>query len=123
MNEEGNFDEFKPMGEIKPLPQPSIEQYEQKANPMLEEHGRQIVKKSQYELMKWAVIILGILAVGFIYLAFTDGFKANVNTTCPTITIPSCPICEASNFSCPENNCNATCVFPSNLTIRMINST
>lgn len=119
--EEGNF--YKPTFEDKPK---NIEEYKERANPILQEHGQQIVKKSQYQLIKYGLIILGIFCIGLLYLVATDKFKTEI-PPCPTLPpIPECKFpeipdcnCPSNNFSCGSLNCN----FPTNLSISIKNNT
>ena len=115
-------------GSFNPLPQgqpANIEEYKQRANPILSEHGQQIVKKSQYDLIKYGIIILGIFCIGLLYLVATDKFKTEI-PPCPTITIPECKFPEIPDCICPSNNLSygsLNCNFPSNLSIKLIDST
>lgn len=107
-------------------PQEVINQYQKKANEVLPQYGKKVVTKSSYDLLKYAVIILGIGVLAFGYMALTGGFKTDIPScppapacNCPEINIPNCP----TNNCNPTLNCgNVTCSLPSNLNVNLQNS-
>lgn len=116
---------------LVPTPQPSQEkprtlpEFDEMANKELKHYGRRIVKGSTYELMKWCVIIFGLIGLVFGYAILNDSFKTTID--CPTfpkipdpVIIPPCP--SAPNFSCGDLACG-NCNFPNSININLTNGT
>jgi hypothetical protein len=118
-NPENNFS-MNPFSE-KPK---TIEEYKSQANPILQEHGQQIVKKSQYTLIKYGLWILAGIVIILAYAVINNSFKSEINIpSCPApAEIPPCPSCPTNTCS-PSLSCgNLTCPsLPSILQINLTN--
>jgi hypothetical protein len=108
----------------------TIEQYEEKANPILNKNNREIVNLDKYEVVnkkwysfiKWFGIGLILILAIFAFLAYKGYFQSEL--TCPenNITIPACPNVPAcpSIPACPACKVNLTCPdFPKSININM----
>ena len=90
--------------QFKPLPNNprTVEEYEEKANPDLKAHNRRIVKNDYYQLMKSALIGLGIFCGVLLYLIYNGYINDEVIIpACPNFSCPDIP----ENVACPEMNC------------------
>lgn len=105
----------------------NMQEFDKQANQRLKPVNRKVVDRNVYELIKWSLWIFVGLVLVLGYAVLNDSFKSEISCpSCPTpATIPPCPECP----SCPNisNNCdvqcsNLSCNFPSNLNIKLENS-
>jgi len=117
---EGNFDRnFENPENQRPK---NLPEFDERANRELKPYGRKIVKGSNYELMRYGLVVLAIGVLIFGYVALNDKFKTDIS--CPTFTCPTtpaCPSCPGLNLSLPD--CTNTCNFPSSININLTNGT
>lgn len=108
----------------------TIEQYEEKANPILSKNNREIVNLDKYEVVnkrwyncvKWFGIGLILILAVFAFLAYKGYFQSELTCPADNITIPDCncpDIPSCPSLTCPKVENNFTCNFPKSININM----